>query len=222
MVVVCLSKNSITKRGVVQQEIKRALDVWEQMPEGAIYLIPARLERCEVPDSLSDFHWVDLFESGGFQRLKQALNFEISKRKLEVRSRPIRQAADVLPLKEWTEAAQFANEAGKNLQPRFGGELLTAKDIQREIERLSKGKYKRGNILPADYCYNRINKARYSFRFPVFEWVERGKFRYLGPDYNYTGPVLWKPRGEAERQIGEWIGEWKSGVCCLWEDPRND
>jgi hypothetical protein len=44
LVVVCLSSNSITKRGVVQREIKRALDVLEETPEGTIYLIPARLE----------------------------------------------------------------------------------------------------------------------------------------------------------------------------------
>ena len=43
LVVVCLSDHSTTKRGVVQQEIKRALDVLDQMPEEAIYLIPARL-----------------------------------------------------------------------------------------------------------------------------------------------------------------------------------
>jgi formylglycine-generating enzyme required for sulfatase activity len=80
LVVVCLSKNSTTKRGVVQQEIKRALDVWERMPEGAIYLIPARLEPCDVPDSLSDLHWVDLFAARGFEKLKLALDSELGPR----------------------------------------------------------------------------------------------------------------------------------------------
>jgi hypothetical protein len=216
LIVVCLSCKSITKRGVVQQEIARALDVLDQMPEDTIYLIPARLEPCRPPRRLSKLHWVDLFEPDGFDKLKQALDFEISKRKLEVRPRPIGQAVDVLPLNEWPEAAQVVNEAGKNLQLRLGEELLTAGDIQREIARL--GPYARGSILPADYCYNRINKAPYSFHFPVFEWVERGKFRYLGPNYNYTGSIFWKPRGESERKVGEW----KSGVCRLWKDPRSD
>jgi formylglycine-generating enzyme required for sulfatase activity len=80
LVVVCLSQNSISKRGVVQKEIKRALDVWEQMPEGAIYLIPARLEPCDVPDSLSDLHWVDLFSARGFEKLKRALDVELGSR----------------------------------------------------------------------------------------------------------------------------------------------
>jgi hypothetical protein len=163
-------------------------------------------------------HWVDLFEEGGFENLRRSLDSELCRRKLEVRSRPIRQAADVPLANEWPDAAQVVNRAGKNLKPRFGGGLLTTKDIQQEIEFLSKGKYKKGNILPSDYCYNLINRAPVSFRFPVFEWVEWGKYRYLGPDYNYTGPILWKPRGESERKVGEW----ESGVCRLWEDPRND
>ncbi len=80
LVVVCLSAQSVTKRGVVQREIKRALDVLEEMPEDTIYLIPARLEDCRVPDRLSDLHWVNLFEADGFEKLRQALDSELSKR----------------------------------------------------------------------------------------------------------------------------------------------
>ncbi len=80
IIVVCLSNNSVTKRGVVQQEIKRALDVLDYTPEGSIYLIPARLEECQVPDRLSELHWVELFEPDGFGKLKQALDFELGKR----------------------------------------------------------------------------------------------------------------------------------------------
>lgn len=115
------------------------------------------------------------------------------------------------PLSEWPKEAQFVNQAGKNLQLRLGEELLTTEDIQREIERL--GRPSGENVRPTDYCYNRINRDTRSCRHPVLEWVEWGKYRYLGPNYNYTGPILWK---------GKQVGEWKSGVCDLWKDPRND
>jgi hypothetical protein len=69
LVVVCLSCNSVTKRGVVQREIARALDVLEQMPEDTIYVIPARLEPCDVPRRLTRLHWIDLFEAYGFENL---------------------------------------------------------------------------------------------------------------------------------------------------------
>jgi hypothetical protein len=40
-VVVCLSSQSVGKAGYVQKEIKFALDVADQQPEGAIFVIPA-------------------------------------------------------------------------------------------------------------------------------------------------------------------------------------
>jgi formylglycine-generating enzyme required for sulfatase activity len=65
---------------VVQQEIKWALDILAQMPEETIYLIPVRLEVCQVPEQMSELHWVDLFEPDGFEYLTRALDFEINQR----------------------------------------------------------------------------------------------------------------------------------------------
>jgi hypothetical protein len=70
---ICVSRRTTQKRGVVQQEIVWALDVATSMPEGKAYLIPVRLEDCEVPRRLQRFHWVDLFEPNGLQRLESAI-----------------------------------------------------------------------------------------------------------------------------------------------------
>lgn len=75
VVIACLSSTSIDKSGYVQKEIKLALDEADKQPEGTIYVIPARLDNCTVPDRLSHSHWVDLFESGGYERLLRALRF---------------------------------------------------------------------------------------------------------------------------------------------------
>jgi outer membrane protein assembly factor BamD (BamD/ComL family) len=73
VVVVCLSNKSVTKEGYVKKEIKFALDIAEEKPEGAIFLIPARLEDCTVPERLSRWHWVDLYEENGFIQLLRSL-----------------------------------------------------------------------------------------------------------------------------------------------------
>lgn len=73
VVLVCLSRSSITKTGFVQREIAFALDAAAESPEGAIYIVPARLETCEVPQRLSKWQWVDLFEPDGYPRLLKAL-----------------------------------------------------------------------------------------------------------------------------------------------------
>lgn len=72
-VIVCLSRDSITRKGYVQREIKFALDVAEEQPEGAIFIIPARLEDCEVPEKLRRWLWIDLYETNGYERLVRSL-----------------------------------------------------------------------------------------------------------------------------------------------------
>jgi formylglycine-generating enzyme required for sulfatase activity len=95
LVVVCLSANSITKRGTVQREIKWALDVREELPPGTIYLIPARLEDCQVLEELSGLHWVDLFEADGFEYLTRSLDFQIGKRKIPAEPERVEPALDL-------------------------------------------------------------------------------------------------------------------------------
>jgi len=69
VVAVCLSKTSTTKAGFVQKEIKYALDVADRQPDRTIYLIPLKLEECELPERLRSRQSVDHFEETGFTRL---------------------------------------------------------------------------------------------------------------------------------------------------------
>jgi len=61
VVIVCLSNNSITKEGYIQKELKLVLDIAMEKPEGAIFLIPLRLEDCDTPRSLRQLHRADYF-----------------------------------------------------------------------------------------------------------------------------------------------------------------
>ncbi len=72
-VLVCLSQSSITKEGFVQKEIRLALDVADEKPEGSIFLIPVKLEQCRVPDRLSRWQWIDFCHEHGYIELKSAL-----------------------------------------------------------------------------------------------------------------------------------------------------
>ena len=73
IVIVCLSSQSVNKEGFVQKEIKIALDAADEKPEGEIFIIPARLENCDVPERISQLHWVDLFSDNGYEWLMKAL-----------------------------------------------------------------------------------------------------------------------------------------------------
>lgn len=68
-----LSNHSVSKRGYVQKELKLALSVLEQIPEGEIFLIPVRLDDCLVPESLKDKHWLDWSSPNSQDRLVKAI-----------------------------------------------------------------------------------------------------------------------------------------------------
>src|SRR5690349_4379349 len=58
-----LSRKSIAKEGFVQREVRRALDIAKAKPPGAIFIIPIRLEECEMPFELEAYQWLDIFRN---------------------------------------------------------------------------------------------------------------------------------------------------------------
>ncbi|MDQ6704848.1 MAG: toll/interleukin-1 receptor domain-containing protein, partial [Acidobacteriota bacterium] len=80
-VVVCLSTTFARKAGFVQKELRYAVEIAEEQPDGATFLIPVRLEPCDVPARVRAWQYIDLFDgdlpesaAGGFQKLKLALD----------------------------------------------------------------------------------------------------------------------------------------------------
>ena len=77
VVIVCLSNLSINKDGYVQEEIRKVLDASDHKPEGTIFLIPLRLEDCNVPSRLNKWEWIDFFpkiiEEAAYLRIVRSL-----------------------------------------------------------------------------------------------------------------------------------------------------
>ena len=66
------SSTSVQKRGYIQKEFKRALDILDEFPEGEIFAIPARLDDCDIPyERFRSIERVDLFPTweDGMKRL---------------------------------------------------------------------------------------------------------------------------------------------------------
>lgn len=78
VVVVCLSRN-FNQSGFRQKEVRIALDTAMELPEGEIFIIPARLEECDTLESLRKWHWVDLFDADGYEMLLRALQARSNK-----------------------------------------------------------------------------------------------------------------------------------------------
>lgn len=74
LIIICLSTVSVAKDGYVNKEIRRALDIAQEKNEGAIYVIPLRLDDCNPSfEQLRKLHWVDYFMPNAHDRLLKSL-----------------------------------------------------------------------------------------------------------------------------------------------------
>ena len=78
VVIVCLSRHFNKQRGYRHEELKIALEKADALPADEIFIIPARLEKCDLPNSLRHLHCVDLFEADGYKKLMRALRKHIT------------------------------------------------------------------------------------------------------------------------------------------------
>ena len=71
-----ISSKSMTKEGYTQKELKMALDILDERPEGDIFIIPVRVDDCRIDYRLQRYHWVDLFPSysDGLNKLLKVLS----------------------------------------------------------------------------------------------------------------------------------------------------
>lgn len=80
VILVCLSSRSVRRAGYLQKEIRFALDVADEQPEGAIFIIPVKLDEYQMPERLQQWQWLslpwpwqDLARERGYQNLIRSL-----------------------------------------------------------------------------------------------------------------------------------------------------
>ncbi len=78
--VALISRQSTNRRGMLQKEIRVALEMSERLLPDDIYVIPVRLEECDVPESLSRFQWVDYFSEDGWHKLVDGIHAGLRRR----------------------------------------------------------------------------------------------------------------------------------------------
>ena len=82
-VIVFLSNNSVTKEGYIQRELRFVLRIADFKPEGTVFVIPVRLDDCQMPRRLSMWQYVDNFperrKEWAFQRLLGSLKVRAEK-----------------------------------------------------------------------------------------------------------------------------------------------
>ena len=77
----CHSRHSRIKEGLLRKELNLALARLPEFLDDRHHLIVARLDESEVIDALRGFHYVDLFQRGGFDNLLRVISGDAVSRK---------------------------------------------------------------------------------------------------------------------------------------------
>ncbi|MBN8657701.1 MAG: SUMF1/EgtB/PvdO family nonheme iron enzyme [Anaerolineae bacterium] len=144
-VIICLSNHSVTKEGHVQKELRYAREIALEKPEDAIFLIPLRLEDCEIPRGLRFYQWVDYFEEKKDAsyialvaslklRYEQKLKLEEEER-LRKKQQELETAAKAAREKEEQEAAERERiKADKEERKKIAKKKAELETVKREYE----------------------------------------------------------------------------------------
>jgi hypothetical protein len=78
----CLSRSSLRKIGFFQVELRRLLNRQEHHPPRMAFVLPVRLEPCEVPSDFRRYQWLDLFPQfeEGLEQLTAAVRSQWARR----------------------------------------------------------------------------------------------------------------------------------------------
>lgn len=91
-------------------------------------------------------------------------------------------------------------------------ELVTPSDIKEQL--FSQFGTNPGSVILSDYCYNRYNNG-ITFNKHLFQYIDRGFYKYLGEHYPFTGLIFHKPKGHDKEII---VGEWNDGEKVLFDN----
>jgi hypothetical protein len=164
-----LSSKSVTKIGYVNHELSYALEVSKNFPQGAIYIIPVRLDNCDIPENLANLHCADLFPDWT-EGLKQIL----SSLDLEIKPEPVtedpkeEQWRKGLSESDWKELLKFICK--KKCIPFVGPQIYAAKNED-----------EKNALIPL--TKNIINKWKRDHEYPLADLYELARIYALEDSY---------------------------------------
>ena len=118
--IVCLSRQSLYKSGHFQKEIKEALSVLGEKSETDIYLVPLRLEECDIPEQLNEIHCCDYFQPNGWNNLLKTIDQNVERKKERLSRRSMQSNK---PEKLFLVAPRLENDLATELTIQWANEF---------------------------------------------------------------------------------------------------
>ena len=102
--VACLSSKAVDHRGFFQTELRTAYEVWKTVPPQHVFLLPIRLDECEIPMEIRDLHCLDFFAPEGPAKLLRDINYYVNP---EAPALLLSQALEHIRMRRLDEAMQI-------------------------------------------------------------------------------------------------------------------
>ncbi|MGV3631737.1 MAG: TIR domain-containing protein [Bacteroidota bacterium] len=85
-IILLLSETSVDKRGYVQREFRQALDYYEDKLDSDIYIIPIKINDCEVPQKLTRFQWIE-YDQKNLDLIQKAIDQQRAKLEADLKKK---------------------------------------------------------------------------------------------------------------------------------------
>ena len=158
VVLVCLSTHSVDKEGYVQKELRFVLNIADEKPEGTIFVVPLRLDDCQVPRRIRAWQYVDYFPKShrklAYQRLLESLKLRAGKLGISMEK----------PAPHVGQIANFSPAAGVGLSMPVEDEIAKAereRKAREERDRLAAQKAENERIVREKAEAERAAKAEH-------------------------------------------------------------
>jgi len=231
-----LSSRSVNKKGFVQKELKTALEVLDLFPSSERFILPVRLDNCEVGErKLKEHHWVDLFPQDKYQNgLKKILQV-ISPTTFLLRSEP--KELSEIDVHEMIKKYNFYDRDRNNLSKGFLHKYEVAdrkreKIIYDELTGLvwqQSGSRGQINIQDANYSWRiKLKKRGFAdfndWRLPtleeamsLMEYKKNNNGLYISHIFNNKQDWIWTADWTKDEFSNwnkcPWIVDFKIGSC---------
>lgn len=139
VIILLLSKNSVSKRGFVQKEVNSAIEALRRKRPDDIYILPLVIELCDVPDYIAGrLQYIDMSRPESWNQVIKALHLAAQQQSIE-----ISQGIPVGPFRVFTEIIQEKQEGNPGYDvrvdyPRF--ESASSPHIATQLSALFSGR----------------------------------------------------------------------------------
>jgi hypothetical protein len=70
---ICLSSRAVDRKGFFHKEMRYAVSEAMKFPKDEVYIMPVRLDDCDIPEDLRQWHALDLFDPMGSRALLKSI-----------------------------------------------------------------------------------------------------------------------------------------------------